>query len=153
MHKKILGLICLLFMIGPFAQAQARAGVGRYDELLALVGLRLDELIARFGVPRAVHAVRGAEEWQDDVVFVYPQGDFYIHRDRVWQVGFNAVYGMRVGDPSAVAYLVLGDAAQDHGDFLVYPLQPPPGMGWPLAMRINFNADRISAIFVYRTDF
>jgi len=140
-------------MIGSFAQAQVWTGGGRYDDLLALVGLRLDELVARFGVPRAVHAVRGAEEWQDDVVFVYPQGDFYIHRDRVWQVGFNAVYGMRVGDPSAVAYLVLGDAAQDHGDFIVYPLRSPPGTGWPLAMRVNFDADRISAIFVYRTDF
>jgi len=76
-----------MFMIGPFVQAQTQAGAGRYDALLSLVGLRLDELIARFGVPRAVHAVRGAEEWQDDVVFVYSQGDFYIHRDRVWQGG------------------------------------------------------------------
>ena len=149
----MLALICPLLLVGSFAQAQTQAGAGRYDELLSLIGLRIDELITRFGTPRTVHAARGAEEWQDDVVFVYPQGDFYIHRDRVWQVGFNSVYGMSVGDPAAVAHLVLGDAAQNHGDFLLYPLQSPLGAGWPLAMRVNIDAGRISAIFVYRTDF
>jgi len=153
MHRKILALVCLLIVVVPFAQAQTRPGGGRYDELLALIGLRLDELILRLGAPTAVHAVRGVEEWQDDVVFVYPSGNFFIHRDRVWQVGFNSVYGMRVGDPRAVADLVLGEGAQNHGDFLLYPLQPLPGMGWPIAMRVNFNAGRIAAIFVYRTDF
>jgi len=153
MNAKTTALACLFFAAGSALFAQGMPGGGRYDHLLSLVGLRLDELIARFGPPSAVHAVRGDEEWQDDVVFVYPQGNFFVHRDRVWQVGFNSVYGMRVNDPRDVAYLVLGDAAQDHGDFLLYPLRPPPGAGWPLAMRVNFSANRISAIFVYRTDF
>jgi len=152
MRKKLLALAFLTFAAAAFLPAQSAQG-GRYDELLSLVGLRLDELVSRFGVPSAVHAVRGDEEWQDDVVFVYPQGNFFIHRDRVWQVGFNSVYGMRVGDPRAVAELVLAEGAQNHGEFLVYPLRPPQGMGWPLALRVNFNAGRISAIFVYRTDF
>ncbi|MCL2600473.1 MAG: hypothetical protein FWD88_04765 [Treponema sp.] len=147
-------MACLLLVAGPLLSAHGQQqGGGRHDALLSLVGLRVDELIARFGAPSAVHAVRGEEEWQDDVVFVYPQGNFFIHRDRVWQVGFNYVYGMRVGDHRDVAHLILGERAQNHGDFLLYPLQPPLGMGWPLAMRVNFNANRISAIFVYRPDF
>ena len=153
MHKKILAFACMLFAAGFFALAQPRPGGGRYDELLAFIGFRLDELIARFGAPRSVHAARGEMEWQDDVVFVYPQGDFYIYRDRVWQVGFNSIYGMRVGDPGAVAHLVLGEGARDYGDFIVYQLYPLPGTGWPVALRVNISAGRISAIFVYRTDF
>jgi len=157
MHAKILALACLLAALGSLASAQARPA-GRYDEFIALVGLRLDELVARFGAPSAVHAARGAEEWQDDVVFVYPFGDLYVHRDRVWQVGLGAFYGMSVGDPRAVADLILGEpaaaqAAQAQGDFIVRQLQPLPGMGWPVAMRVNFSAGAISAIFVYRSDF
>lgn len=153
MVRKTLALACLLFLAGSFVHAQVRQGSGRYDEQIALVGLRLDEVIARFGAPRSVHAARGDEEWQDDVVFVYPQGNFFISRDRVWQVAFSSVYGMAVGDPCAVARLVLGEAARDYGDFLVYPLQPLPGTGWPMALRVNVAGGRIAAIFVYRTDF
>jgi len=152
MPRKILALACLVSLSEAFAHAQVRQP-GRHDEAVSFIGMRLDALLGLFGAPSAVHAARGAEEWQDDVVFVYPQGDFYIHRDRVWQVGFSSLGGMRVGDPRAVASLVLGDAAQDHGDFVIYPLQPLPGTGWPVAMRVSFSAGRIAAIFVYRTDF
>jgi hypothetical protein len=143
----------LSVMVGSSVFAQARAA-GQYDELIALVGIKLDELISRFGAPASVHAARGVEEWQDDVVFVYPHGDFYVYGDRVWQVGLGAVPGMKVGDPGAVARLLLGADTEDGGSFLVRPLQPLPEMGWPVAMRVNFNAaGAISAIFVYRTDF
>ncbi|MCL2558124.1 MAG: hypothetical protein FWE09_06560 [Treponema sp.] len=126
---------------------------GPYDEQIGYVGMTLADLIARFGAPTEARAARGAEEWQDDVVFVYPQGDFYLHRDRVWQVGLGSVHGMRVGDQSAVAHLVLGEGAQNYGDFLVYRLQPLAGSGWPVSLRVNFSAGRIAAIFIYRPDF
>jgi len=152
MHGKILAAAFLLLAAAPPAWAQVRQG-GRYDGQFALVGMRLGELVERFGAPASVHAARGAEEWQDDVVFVYPHGDFYVHRDRVWQVGFGSIYGMRVGDPRGVADLILGERARDYGGFLVYPLGSLPGAGWPIALRVNFAAGRISAIFVYRSDF
>jgi len=153
MRLKAFAAILLSAFVASSAFAQARAA-GQHDELIALVGIRLDELISRFGVPVSVHAVRGGEEWQDDVVFAYPHGDFYVFRDRVWQVGLRSVSGMKVGDPGAVARLLLGPDSEDHGVFLVQPLQPLPETGWPVAIRVNFNAaGAISAIFVYRTDF
>jgi hypothetical protein len=112
--------------------------------------MRLDELINRFGAPRNVHAARGEEHWQDDVVFAYTDYDFYIYRDRVWQVGVKSIYNMKIGDAKAVALLVLGDAAQDMGEYILYAL---PSGSWPLSLRVNYNAGRVSAIFIYRADY
>jgi len=117
----------------------------------SFVGMGLAELIGRFGPPRAVYAARGEESWQDDVVFEYAQGDFYIYRDRVWQVGLASAYGIALGDPKPAALLALGDTAEDRGNYMLLPL---PGGGWPLMLRVNFtSAGLASAIFIYRPDF
>jgi hypothetical protein len=120
------------------------------DEIVSNIGLSLEDLFLRFGAPRTVHAARGDETWQDDVVFVYGELDYYIFRDRVWQVGLKSGYGIKIGDAKASALLVLADKAQDKGDYLLYPIT---GGAWPLSLRVNFNAGRISGMFVYRTDF
>jgi hypothetical protein len=118
----------------------------------ALIGLTLEALITRFGPPQSVYALRGLENWQDDVVFVYPLGDFYVFRDRVWQLGLQSAYGIRVGDPRAAAELALGDGAENFEDHILLSL---PGKGWPLAFRVNLSAEGggVSALFVYRPDF
>ena len=117
----------------------------------SFVGMKLEELIDRYGPPKTVYAARGSESWQDDVVFEYDQGDFYIYRGRVWQVGLTSVYGIALGDPKPAALLVLGDRAEDRGNYMLFPL---PDGGWPLMLRINFSdAGLVSAIFIYRPDF
>jgi len=150
MVKKVAVLFCAaLMMAGPSAWAQA-ASTAQNDEQLSFIGMKLDEVYRRFGPPQAVYAARGEENWQDDVVFVYNEGDFYIHRDRVWQIGIKSIYGMRIGDARGVALLVLGENARDGGDYVLYSLS---GGAWPLSLRINFNAGKIASIFVYRTDY
>ena len=114
------------------------------------MGLKLEDLFLRYGAPKTVHAARGDEDWQDDVVFVYNEWDFYIYRDRVWQIGLKSGYGVKIGDPKVAALMVLADKAQDKGDYLLYPIT---GGVWPLSLRINFTAGRISGIFVFRTDY
>ena len=119
--------------------------------MISLVGMRLAELIERFGPPATVLAARGNELWQDDVIFQYDEMDFFIYRDRVWQVRVASAHGIRVGDPRQAVVLVLGDDVEDRGDYLVSPLT---GRDWPLALRVNFNsAERVSAIFIYRPDY
>ena len=150
MAKGIFVLSCAaLLMAGPPVWAQAALTV-QHDEQFSFVGMRLDELYRRFGTPQAVYTARGEENWQDDVVFVYNEGEFYIYRDRVWQVGVKSIYGMRVGDAKGVALLVLGENARDGGDYVLYPI---PGGAWPLSLRVNLSAGRISSIFVYRPDY
>jgi hypothetical protein len=113
--------------------------------------MQLDELIEMFGTPRTVAADRGNEVWQDDVVFQYAEGDFYIFKDRVWQVKLASVFGISLRDSKSVVLLVLGDNVEDRGEYLLLPL---PAQGWPLMLRVNFNsAGLVSAIFIYRPDY
>jgi hypothetical protein len=140
----------LIAAVVPLRAQDASPVPGQRDEQLSLVGLKLDDVFKRFGTPQSVHAARGTENWQDDVVFVYNEGDFYIYRDRVWQVGIKSVYGIKVGDVKAVAMLVFGENARDEGDYVLYPV---PGGAWPLSVRVNCNAGKVSAIYVFRPDY
>ena len=150
--------LLLLFSVMPVwpqedTDSGGAAGQGRPEAVKesAYIGMKLDELIARYGPPRSVYASRGLELWQDDVVFVYDAGDFYIFRDRVWQAGLRSACGVSVGDSKPAVALTLGKEAADQGDYILFPLPPA---GWPLALRVNFNAaGRVTAIYIYRPDF
>ena len=150
--KRVLLLPLLLFITFSLRAQEQPVNTGASaDEQISLVGLRLAELIARFGPPKSVFSARGNEIWQDDVVFRYDREDFYIFGDRVWQVKFKSVRGVSVGDPKQAALLVFGDKAQNMGDYLLVPVT---GKDWSLMIRVNFDkADSVSAIYVYRQDF
>ncbi|MDR2808467.1 MAG: hypothetical protein LBB43_05595 [Spirochaetaceae bacterium] len=121
------------------------------QDISAFIGLTLKELITKFGVPYEVYALRGPESWQDDVVFIYEQGDFYIYRDRVWQVSIKTACDIIVGDDWNTVQLLMGTAQYKFDRCLIYSLH---GSAWPLMIRFNFDeASNVSAIFVYRPDF
>jgi hypothetical protein len=121
------------------------------DEQLAFVGMMMADLIERFGSPRSVLAERGNETWQDDVIFQYNGADFYLYRDRIWQVKIASTHGVSNGDTRASVLLVLGDAAENRGDHVLMPIN---GRDWPLMLRVNFNnTGHVSAIYLYRPDF
>jgi hypothetical protein len=116
------------------------------------VGLTLKEVFTLYGQPDTVHAVRGAEEWQDDVVFVYdgPKLDVYIYKDRVWQVNVQSALGLKRGDRKAAALLALAENVEDRESYLLYRY---PATVWPKYARFNLDsANRISAIYIYRPD-
>ena len=143
-------LIFLFLPILLWSQVPGQ-GVSLTGDSASLIGLKLSELISRYGPPLEVYASRGQESWQDDVVFVYSEGEFYIHRDRVWQLGLKSAYGISVGDSRPSVSLSLGEQAVDRGDYILLPL---PSGNWPIMLRVNFSsAGRVSALFVYRPDF
>jgi hypothetical protein len=77
--------------------------------------------------------------------------DFYIFRDRVWQVRFNSIHGISNGDLKTAVLLTLGNMAEDKDDHILLPLT---GSDWPLMLRVNLNsAGRVNAIFLYRPNF
>jgi hypothetical protein len=117
----------------------------------SFVGMTLERLLGRFGTPKSVYTSRGAEEWQDDVVFFYDEGEFYVYKDRVWQVRLKSAYRVRVGDPKPAALLALEGDIVDGGIYIINQL---PAKGWPLALRLNLDSSGfVSGIFVYRSDF
>jgi len=147
-----IALLCVILLtaaISLFSQPVLTAET-QNEAPFSFIGMRLGDVIGRFGAPRLVHVSRGDEAFQDDVVFVYDDGDFYIYRDRVWKVALRSIFGIRAGDVKAVALLVLGDNARDEGDYVLYDI---PGGVWPVSLRINFSDGRVSAIFVYRPDY
>jgi hypothetical protein len=140
--------LLFLFSFPLCAQQQPAAGA---DEQLSFVGMTIAGMLERLGPPRAVNTARGEEPWQDDVVFHYPIGDFFVYGDRVWQVKLASVYGISNGDRKSAVMLVLGNTAEDRGEFI---LSQVTGKDWPLTLRINFNnSGVVSAIYLYRPDF
>jgi hypothetical protein len=149
MRRRICAFLPLLLIVSFITWPQEQPV--NSGEPLSFVGMRLAELVERFGPPETVSTARGGEVWQDDVVFQYAEGDFFIFKDRVWQVKLASVYGVSLRDPKAVALLVLGKEVQDMGDHLLLPL---PDRGWPLTLRVNLSgAGLVSAIYIYRPDF
>jgi hypothetical protein len=158
--RRFLSLLPILAaLIGGFpwrAEAQdsfwnSPSQEGALADPASLIGLTLGEALAWFGPPQSVHPVRGLEEWQDDVVFVYRDRDVYIYRDRVWQLGLKEAYGIRAGDPRGAVFLMLGDTAEAHPGYVLADL---PGRAWPLTIRVNLDsAGKVLGLFIYRSDF
>ena len=120
------------------------------EDPASLIGLSLTGLITRFGAPESVYPVRGLEEWQDDVVFIYGDVVLFILKDRVWQLGLKSIGQVRTGDSRSAVSAAFGEALYSGEDFAIYPFK---GQNWPLALRFNFDSDgRVSSIFVYRSD-
>lgn len=148
--KRNLLLPLLLLLVLPL-KAQAISPAISDDEKLLFVGMTLAQLIERLGPPRTVAAVRGVEVWQDDVIFQYAEGDFFIHGDRVWQVRLLSACGISAKERKAAVMQKLGNTAEDKNDHALLSI---PGKNWPLTLRVNFNSSgQVSAIFIYRPDF
>jgi hypothetical protein len=137
----------LLLLLPAFAALPLAA----QEDPAQIVGLTLAAVHERYGIPESVYAVRGAEEWQDDVVFVYRDWDLYIYRDRVWQVGVRSALGVSLGDSAGMAFLMLGEELQSFDGYLLHEL---PSRAWPLHLRLDLDrAGKVSAIYIYRPDF
>jgi hypothetical protein len=143
-------LLLLAGFLGPAGTLWPQTEAPERDPS-ALIGLTLESLLSEFGPPRSVYAVRGLEEWEDDVVFVYDEVDFYVYKDRVWQLGLKAAYGIQAGDSQGEAVLILGEGLRQFDDCILFSL---PSRTWPLTLRLNLDdAGKISAIYIYRPDF
>jgi len=152
--KHVLLPLLLLLTFPLAAQNQPLYAGLSNEEQLSFVGMMMADLLEQYGSPRSVIAERGNEIWQDDVVFQYNGADFYIYRDRIWQVKFASTHGVSNGDRKSNVLRVLGNTAEDKGEYLLMPLL---GKDWPLMLRVNFNntnnTGQVTAIFIYRPDF
>ena len=152
----------VVFLFLFFGASSAWAQGGEVDPI-SVIGYSLGDLIARYGIPKSVYPVRGRQEWQDDVVFVYDSFDLYIYKDRVWQAGVREIRGIKTGDLKSIVTLVFGTPGGEPrpgsaapsgmeltGNSIIYSIN---GKAWPVSVRFDFDdAGRVRAIFVYRTD-
>jgi hypothetical protein len=152
LKMKLLVLCSVLLAVAPVFAEEPAKNVSP----AGLIGLTIAELIEQAGPPKMVYAVRGENAWQDDVVFSYsgasaPAEEFYLYRDRVWQVKVASYEGVKTGDKRSVLPLVFGSSLTEAED---YSLCTVTGTGsWPLIARFNTNkAGVITGIYIYRAD-
>jgi hypothetical protein len=116
----------------------------------------LSDALARFGAPARVEVSRGAEAWQDDVVFVYGSGTgLYWATDRLWQIRFSpgyagSVYGVFLGDAADKVVSTLGTPYYQDESNLVFRL---PFRGYPVRLRVVVAGGAVKELYVYRADF
>lgn len=121
-----------------------------------VLGYSPAQLLASYGPPARVFAVRGAEPWQDDVVFDYGSFSAFIFMDRVWQLRIGADYPepMLGFYPSAALERIeasLGLPATRGADNYEWIL---PGRGWPVRLRaVTDEAGSVRELYLYRADF
>lgn len=155
--RKIIAILVLALAAGAcFGQVAAPDAAVLPDDPASLLGLGLADAISRFGPPAKVEVVRGAEAWQDDVVFVYGTGaGLYWAVDRLWQIRFSpgyagSVYGIFLGDAADKVISTLGTPYyQDEGN-LVFRLAY---RGYPVRLRIAVSGGIVKELYVYRADF
>ena len=142
--KRLVLCLLLLLPLPAFTQADNAADPSQY------IGTVLSDLINNFGIPKNVYAVRGVAAWQDDVVFVYDNIEFFIFGNRVWQVKVRTAYDIKDGDTKAAVSRKMGEGRNFEG----YTLYQLPGKAWPVMLRINWDAaGRAADIYIYRSDF
>jgi len=150
---------CAVVLLLPLLLAAAAAAAQGPDpaglDLPTLVGLTLPEALERFGAPAEVFAARGAESWQDDVVFYYPPG-FYLfwYQNRVWQARVDGSFGgtflnLAMGRSREQVLAALGPPMREVGDSLVYHLED---RGYPVRLRLYFRDGALADAYCYRGD-
>ena len=146
--KKLLRLGVTLFFL--FSALLIFAQSNNDSDPSSLVGITLSDLIKNYGVPKNVYAVRGVDAWQDDVVFVYDNIEFFIYGNRVWQLKVRTAYNIKNGDTRAAVGRTMGEGRSFEG----YTLYQLPGKAWPLMLRINWDSSgRVAGLYIYRSDF
>jgi hypothetical protein len=160
-------LAAALFFCSPALSAQSAVPLAQAAALSAgnalpgedpalLLGMDLKQAVERFGLPESLYSARGAEPWQDDVVFQYPGGfSLFWYSGRVWQVRLGSAYagpayGVFIGDaPDKIVSLLGQPFLSAEGSYL-FNL---PGRNYPIRMRAYVKDGKIADLYVYRADF
>jgi len=139
-------LLCFLLFSSLIIYAQSNNA----SDPSLLIGTTLSDLFKNYGVPKNVYAVRGVAAWQDDVVFVYDNIEFFIFGSRVWQLKVRSAYNIKDGDTKAAVSKVLGEGRSFEG----YTLYQLPNKTWPIMLRVNWDTSgRAAGLYIYRSDF
>lgn len=152
MLKKILAVFFLVSVYSLYAEETPRIEtITDVKDLCTLIGISVRDMITRFGAPDSVYAVRGAAEWQDDVVFEYKNVDFYCYKDRVWQISVQTANGIHIGDAKMAVTMVHGSDTKGNNKRISAAVS-----GYPMPLAYSYLIDthgRVSAIYLSRTDY
>jgi hypothetical protein len=125
-------------------------------EPVSWIGLELKNAYDSFGPPQEVFTFRGQEEWQDNVVFFYPDFVYlFWYRDRVWQVRCDARYrgslfGLTLGMEREAVKRALGRPVKEQGESIYFDIDT---LKYPIRVRLVFSGQTLCDVYMYRSDF
>ncbi len=143
----------------PAITAEEWKNTGFLDETLRAVdylGMTPGEACDLLGAPEEVFTFRGDSEWQDNVVFYYPDHLYlFWFENRVWQLRFDERYegetaGISMEDTREEVIDRLGKPFYSDAESIIYIL---PDIGVPVRMRIFFEDNKLQDVYIYRADF
>jgi hypothetical protein len=120
------------------------------------IGLELQSAYDTFGPPREVFPFRGKEEWQDNVVFFYPDFIYlFWYKNRVWQVRCDSRYrgsilGLTLGMERDEVKRVLSRTLREQGESIYFDIDT---LKYPVRVRLVFSDQTLSDLYIYRSDF
>ncbi|MBF9014397.1 MULTISPECIES: hypothetical protein [unclassified Oceanispirochaeta] len=120
------------------------------------LGRSLEDVIARDGLPDEMYTVRGPSDGQDSVVFFYKNRiSMFWAESHVWQIRadreyLSDQYILQMGMSRDEVISVLGKADLDKGEYYIYTL---PQRGYPVSCALYFEEDKLSDLYVYRSDY
>jgi hypothetical protein len=121
-----------------------------------LIGLNLEAAVQALGLPREMYCYRQALPEEDDVVFYYPDSVYlFWFQNRVWQVRCDrrfaaTVLGLSLGMPRDQVRWMGMQPLSEEGDSLYFDLN---GGSYPMRMRLVFADNRLTDLYVYRSDY
>lgn len=164
--KQVLRITVLIVLTSPaFFPAALVADEGKWEntgyidaeiEHAGYLGLSPSQVFERFGAPEEIFTYRGEEEWQDNAVFYYPRHLYlFWFQNRVWQVRLDgryeeAIAGIPMGTPRDEIVGSLGEPFYTDDRSIIYIL---PDIGVPVKMRLFFEEEKLSDLYLYRGDF
>jgi hypothetical protein len=120
------------------------------------IGMDPKTAMTAFGPPQEVFPFRGSETWQDNVVFFYADFTYlFWYGNRVWQVRYD---GRFAGKPFGLSFGMSRDDVRavirrqflETDDSLYFDIDEGK---FPIRVRLVFGAERLSDVYVYRSDF
>jgi hypothetical protein len=147
-RKKIAAVFILFLLSGPL-------GAEDFDPT-GLLGLDLKSAFQRFGPPLEVFPFRAAEEWQDNVVFFYPDRTYlFWYKGRVWQVrcdklSTKTIFGLTLGMSRDEVMQKVKLPLIEQGDSLFFDIESGK---FPFRVRLVFIGGDLTDVYVYRSDF
>lgn len=120
------------------------------------LGRSLEDVITEDGLPNDMYSVRGPSSGQDSVVFFYKNRiSFFWAESHIWQVRADREYlseqhVLQMGMDRDEVLSLLGEADLDKEDYTIYTLSQ---RGYPVSCALYFDEDKLSDLYVYRSDY
>lgn len=125
-------------------------------DILSYIGLDLKAAFSLLGAPQEIFSYRGEKEEYDDIVFFYDNHLYlFWFQNRVWVVRVDKDYsesflGINMGMSKSEIINIINRPYKEIDDSLVFFLKD---QGYPVRLRLFFEKECLTDVYLFRGDF